>query len=128
MQNWRKKLEAVFSAVTFAEVGEYETALSCLSAERGDGPEKSESKARARERDLSPGESLKQRLEDHLAAVAFAEAGEFETAVEMLPRSRKRDRVLLAIEGEVPTPSTFDYALSLCKRIDADMDILQMIL
>lgn len=36
-------------------------------------------------------------------------------------------RVLLAINGDIPTNPIFNYAVGLCKRISADLDILQFI-
>jgi hypothetical protein len=70
---------------------------------------------------------LKERLESGLAAAAFAEAGEFQMAEEILQVPKKIQTVLLVIEGEVPNPSAFRHALNLCKRLDAEMDILQVI-
>ena len=69
---------------------------------------------------------LKSRLIARLAAVAFAEAGEFETAGEFL-RPSKRQTVLLVIEGETPDEGTFSYAMRLCQRIAGEIDILQII-
>jgi len=69
---------------------------------------------------------LKSRLMARLAAVAFAEAGEFETANELLEPS-KRQTVLLVIEGETPDEGTFNYAMRLCQRIRGEIDILQII-
>ncbi len=37
------------------------------------------------------------------------------------------EKVLLAIEGLAPDRSTFSYALALCKRMRADLDILQIL-
>jgi hypothetical protein len=36
-------------------------------------------------------------------------------------------KILLAIEGVAPDPSTFDYAIGLCKRMHAGLDILQIL-
>ena len=69
---------------------------------------------------------LKNRLMARLAAVAFAEAGEFETADELL-RPSKRQSILLVIEGETPDEGTFNYAMRLCQRIAGEIDILQII-
>jgi hypothetical protein len=68
-------------------------------------------------------EKLIKKLEDMMTASTFAEAGEFETARELL---RCRRRVLLAMrEGEVERKA-LKYALNTCKRIRADMDILYL--
>ena len=70
---------------------------------------------------------LKNRLMARLAAVAFAEVGEFETAQEMLRSSKRLQTVLLVIEGETPDEDTFNYAVRLCQRMEAEIDILQII-
>jgi hypothetical protein len=81
--------------------------------------------------DSSPKDSkksgLKNRLMARLAAVAFAEVGEFETAQEMLRTSKRLQTVLLVIEGETPDEDTFNYAVRLCQRMEAEIDILQII-
>ncbi len=85
----------------------------------------SESQIRSGSENLKKG-GLRNRLMARLAAVAFAEAGEFETADEFL-RSSKRQTVLLVIEGETPDEGTFNYAMRLCQRIQGQIDILQII-
>ena len=72
-------------------------------------------------------DGLKNRLMARLAAVAFAEVGEFETAQEMLRSSKRLQTVLLVIEGETPDEDTFNYAVRLCQRMEAEIDILQII-
>ncbi|MEW6569938.1 MAG: hypothetical protein AB1390_02000 [Nitrospirota bacterium] len=63
------------------------------------------------------------KFEDIMTASTFAEAGEFETAREILKEAR---RVLLAMrEGEVERKA-LTYALNTCKRIGADIDILYL--
>ena len=56
-----------------------------------------------------------------MAASAYAEAGEFETARETLREQRK---ILLALKGEKSDINAFKYALNTCKRIGADLDVL----
>ncbi|HMK36410.1 MAG TPA: hypothetical protein VK463_15155 [Desulfomonilaceae bacterium] len=72
-------------------------------------------------------DTLRQRLQKHMAAIAYAEAGEFETAEELTEPSSRTKTVLLVIEGETPDPAAFNYALKLCKRTNAELDILQVI-
>ncbi len=64
---------------------------------------------------------LRKKFEDAMAAVAFAEAGEFETARETLREQRK---ILLALAGERSDTNAFRYALNMCKRIGAELEIL----
>lgn len=61
------------------------------------------------------------KFENDMAAAAFAEAGEFETAREMLKEERK---ILLALTGQKSDANAFKYAINMCKRIGAKLDIL----
>ena len=61
------------------------------------------------------------KFEDAMAATAFAEAGEFETARETIREQRK---ILLALTGEKADINAFRYALNMCKRIGAELEIL----
>ena len=62
-----------------------------------------------------------EKIEDEMSAIAFAEAGEFETAREILKEQR---RILLALTGEKSDSNAFRYALNMCKRIGADLEII----
>jgi hypothetical protein len=65
-------------------------------------------------------ESLR-ALERDLAAAAFAEEGEFQTAREM----RKDDRrVLLVLEGHQTDRQALQYAVSFCRRMGSSLEIL----
>ncbi len=61
------------------------------------------------------------KFEDIMAAASYAEAGEFETARQTLKEQRS---ILLALTGERSDKNAFRYALNMCKRITADLDIL----
>jgi len=63
---------------------------------------------------------LKQ-FESDMASAAFAEAGEFETAQQMIKEDR---RILLAVTDEKRDVNAFKFALNMCKRIGATLDIL----
>lgn len=80
-----------------------------------------------RPRSKSKKPSLRERLQQHMAAIAYAEAGEFQSAEEIIQPAPKSRTVLLVIEGESPDPSAFSYAVNLCKRTNAELDILQVI-
>lgn len=64
---------------------------------------------------------LNRRFEDIMAASAFAEAGEFETARQILRENR---RILLALRKEGISKKTLLYAINACKRIGTGLDIL----
>jgi hypothetical protein len=61
------------------------------------------------------------KIEDEMSAIAFAEAGEFETARAILKEQRK---ILLALTGEKSDSNAFKYALNMCNRIGADLKII----
>lgn len=56
-----------------------------------------------------------------MAASAFAEVGDFETARQMLRGNR---RVLLALRKEGISKKTLLYAMNACKRVGTGLDIL----
>ncbi|MEF9425726.1 MAG: universal stress protein [Candidatus Mariimomonas ferrooxydans] len=61
------------------------------------------------------------KFEDAMTAGAFAEAGEFNTAREIL---NERRRILLALTGKKSDIHAFRYALNTSKRIGAGLEIL----
>jgi hypothetical protein len=63
------------------------------------------------------------KFEKAMAAVAFAEAGEFETARETIKEQRK---ILLALRGEKGDTHSLKYAINMCKRIGAELQILHV--
>jgi len=65
--------------------------------------------------------NLNRKIEDWLSAISFAEAGEFETAKEILNENR---RILLALKGGQIDQKTLKYTVNTCKRIGANLDIL----
>lgn len=64
---------------------------------------------------------LNRRFEEIMAASTFAEAGEFETARQILRENR---RILLALRKEGISKKTLLYAINACKRIGTGLDIL----
>jgi hypothetical protein len=127
MKSFKEKIEAILNAGAFAEAGEYETALGFLrGAERN---EETIYKTADRKRTRKPVEktSIREKLQKHFMAAAFAEAGEFETAREILPAYERKQSVLLAIDGSIPARPAFDYAANLCARMNAELDILQIL-
>lgn len=66
---------------------------------------------------------MKEKLTAALNAMTFAEAGEFDTARAMLHEQRRPHAVLLVAEGDTAQSESFAYAVNLCKRINASMEI-----
>ncbi len=62
-----------------------------------------------------------EQFESDMAAASFAEAGELDTAREMMKEDR---RILLAVTNEKRDANAFRYALSMCKRIGAALEIM----
>jgi hypothetical protein len=72
-------------------------------------------------------EGLFAKFQKHMAAAAFAELGEYESAHEILEPERSPRSVLLVMDGTTPDPTAFTYAQNLCKRTNAQLDILRVI-
>ena len=64
---------------------------------------------------------LNEKFENLMSAITFAEAGEFETAKEFLKEDR---RVLIATKDNQEYRQALRYAISICKRIGAGLDVL----
>ncbi len=65
----------------------------------------------------------KDKFEDIMSAITFAEAGEHETARELL---KDRKTVLLAVSEKMFDRNVLKYAMSISRRIDAGIDILYL--
>jgi hypothetical protein len=67
------------------------------------------------------GKRLGKKFEDIMSAVSFAEAGEFETAREMLAGRKK---VLLVLTGGEADTKSLKYALNTAQRTDGALEVL----
>lgn len=67
--------------------------------------------------------SMKDRFDDVMSAITFAEAGEFEKARDIL---RGRDRVLLALSDLAFDRNALKYSLSIARRVNAGIAIVYL--
>jgi hypothetical protein len=127
MKRRKDKITALLNAITFAEAGEHEAAKQYLE-DIAKSPEASGQKTSA---NAVPSEAhdkgLTETVRDHMAAVAFAEAGEYQFAESIAHAEARPRSVLFVIDGEAPDANALNYAMSLCKRMQLEMDILQVI-
>lgn len=65
----------------------------------------------------------KERFDELMSAVTFAQSGAHEEARNIL---KGRDRVLAAISDVAFDTSVFSFALNICKRTGSDLDILYL--
>jgi len=68
------------------------------------------------------------KLEEAMTAATFAEAGEFETARQILKTNKNaHKRVLLGTDKPEIAPRTISYALHLCQRLGGGLEIFHML-
>lgn len=67
---------------------------------------------------------LNKKIEGLMSAITFAEAGELETARQML---KEEKRILFAVKNGQIDKKTLRYAINTCKRIGASLDIMYLI-
>lgn len=124
MKKVKEKLTAMLNAVTFAEAGAHDAALEYLNEgarQHSDSPSDDALTPKPVDAD---GLKLIRSFEDYMGAAAFAQAGEFDSAREMLQTGNRPKAVLLVLDGHPTDSDAFTHAVNLCKRIEAEMEIL----
>jgi hypothetical protein len=66
---------------------------------------------------------MRKKFEDIMSAASSAKEGEGEAARQM---RRGKEKALLVITGRESDRKAFQYALSICKRIGADLELLDV--
>jgi hypothetical protein len=67
----------------------------------------------------------KEKFQKAMAAAAFAEAGEFETASQLAGKNKNaHKKVLVVLEDDDLSMRILNYALNLCKRLGGQLEIL----
>jgi hypothetical protein len=125
MKTLKEKLREMLKAMPpAAAAGEHEAAIRYLG-HGGRGAGSVSSSAVLFHEVVPQGEPMLTGLfQDHMVAAAFAEAGEFDTALSMLHAKKRPRSVLLLIQGDSPLPEALAHAVHLCRRLEADMQIL----
>jgi hypothetical protein len=73
-------------------------------------------------------EKMIKNFEDSMAAVSFAEVGEFEMARQFFkPQKNAHKRVLLGTDRMEVNPKTLHYAMRLCKHIGGTLEIFHLL-
>jgi hypothetical protein len=71
--------------------------------------------------------NLFKSIQDTLAAAAFAEAGEHETAREFLAQGKNaHKKILLGTDNKNLTPKAINYAMNVCSRLGAGLEVVQI--
>lgn len=127
MKKVRKKIDAFFSAVAFAEAGEYDVAREFLREPSKPLASPAADTASARRVRRIPGRDLRESIGRYAAAAAFGESGEADTAVAISHSARNVSKVLLAVDGLDLDMDALRFAANLCTRMDASLDVLEVV-
>lgn len=123
-------------AVTYAEHGALDTVKEITETQQS--PEKNlaaeypaSEKVAVKSKKISPIAriaNLIKALEDTMTSTAFAEAGEHAAASRIYNQSRSaRKKVLLGTDSQELDIHTIGYALKLCQRVEAGLEILHVL-
>lgn len=122
MLNW---LDKMMIAITFAEHNDMDTAKATLATQTMTPEEKFESRKAS---PLSRLINMFKALEDTMAATAFSEAGEQASAYRLYHQGKNaRKKVLLGTDLKNLDLQTIGYALRLCQRVEAGLEILHVV-
>ncbi len=109
---------------TSGEGDQPEVARELVRKPSGTGPSPGHDPVTAPSPQTSPLKNLAGRFQRFMAAVAYAESGEADTALEIAYGQRKAKTVLLVVADMHLDKDAFRFATNLCRRIDASLDVL----
>ena len=126
MKRIKDRIELWLNAITFAETGDYDSAREFLK-QASDADARASQAALAEAECTQIDEGIVAEVERHLVATGVMKHGDLKEALAALGLGKKPKAVLLAARGETLYASSLCYAVSLCKRLDAHLEILQAI-
>ncbi|MFP3983289.1 MAG: universal stress protein [Desulfurivibrionaceae bacterium] len=116
-------LDRMFSAITFAEANEHETARHFLDPA---APTIMAGQAVKEDSKIRVQKSQSRTLQDTAVATAFAEAGEHDTAQEILDASSRNQTILVLNKGTVFSEVLMKYAIEMAQRFNTGILALNM--
>lgn len=122
----KDRIELLLNAITFAETGDYDSAREFLdqasnSSTRASQPEQAVVEC------TQIDEGIVGELEKHLLASGVMQPGAIKEALATLGLGKRPTAVLLAVRDESLYASSLCYAVSLCHRLDAHLEVLQIV-
>lgn len=109
------RFDRIFSAIAFAEANEHETAQHFLdpaaASKKAEQVTEEDTKIKVRK-------SQNKTLQDTAVATAFAEAGEHDTAREILDSASRNQTILVLNKGTVYSEVLMKYAIEMAQRLN----------
>ena len=117
MKALMKKFEQIMTAVTFAEAGEFQSAIE----EMKDG---AEDKVLVKDLRIK---KLADAQQETMEAVTYAEAGEHEYAKALVEESKKEEDKMLVVGDEKFSPALMNYSIDMAERMGLSIVAINVI-
>jgi hypothetical protein len=125
MQKIRDKIERLLNAITFAEAGDYVAARQFLA--EADSTETNKPGGERAENCVGLDPSSIREVKKELSQFDTVHFGAIKDALASLGDHKRLSAVLLATNGDSVQVKSLCYAVSLTKRLDAHLEILQVV-
>ncbi|MEW6136877.1 MAG: hypothetical protein AB1733_01490 [Thermodesulfobacteriota bacterium] len=125
MQKIRDKIERLLNAITFAEAGDYVAAREFLA--QADSAETNEPGGERAENCVGLDPSSIREAQKELSQFDTVHFGAIKDALASLGDHKRLSAVLLATNGDYVQVKSLCYAVGLTKRLDAHLEILQVV-